>query len=175
MRDIKRTLKVAGIIALCINIVNVSNLLMAIFLHEFSVLSVVSEAVCIAITFVTGIIYLCLSKKSNSYIIKRRGLFLTICLLNILNNILVWIIALWVEIAVSNAARFGFLNHNFNNEDGSIEIDKNDYNTINKETDYLSECLKDLEAMKNKGEITEEEYAELRKKLISRFLEKNGK
>ena len=173
MRDIKRTVKIAGIIALGINVVNISNLLMSIFAKEFSVLAVVTESICVAITFVTGIVYLCLSKKSNSDIIKRRGLFLTICLLNILNNILVWIIALWVEISVSNAARFGFLNHSYNSEDDSIEIDKNNY-TVNKETDYLAESLKDLETMKNKGEITEEEYAELRKKLISRFLEKNG-
>ena len=174
MKDIKKTLKLAGIMALLINILNIASLLLNIFVYEFSVFAIVEESICIVLTTITGIIYLCLLKKSKEEIVKKKGLFLALSLINIFNNIFVWIIALWVEIVVSNLARIAYMKQMFNspnaeNANGDINIAENDYE-IKQETQNLSEALKDLENLKSKNLISEEEYSELRQNLINKFL-----
>ena len=176
MKDIKKTLKLAGIMALIINVLNITNLLLNIFYYEFSVFAVVEESVCILLAFITGLTYLCLLKKSKEQIIKKKGLFLTLSLINLFNNIFVWIIALWVDIVVSNLARIAYMKQMFNNtnteqNNGDINISEDDYE-IKKETENLSEALKDLENLKSKELISEEEYNELRQNLINKFLSK---
>lgn len=176
MKDIKKTLKLAGIMALLVNILNIANLLLNIFVYEFSVFAIVEESICILLTFITGITYLCLLKKSKEEIIKKKGLFLTLSLVNLFNNIFVWIIALWVDIVVSNLSRIAYMKQMFNNSNSEqnnqdISISEDDYE-IKKETENLSEALKDLENLKSKELISEEEYNELRQNLINKFLNK---
>ena len=177
MKDIKKTLKLAGIMALVVNILNIINLFLNIYVYEFSVFAIVEESICIALTFITGIIYLCLLKKSKEQIIQKKGLFLTLSLINLFNNIFVWIIALWVEISVSNLARVAYMKQMFKNAEGSntdgstIELNEDDYE-IKKETENLTESLKDLESLKSKNLISEEEYNDLRQNLINKFLNK---
>lgn len=176
MKDIRKTLKLAGIMALIINLLNMGNLLLDIFVYEFSVFAIVEESICIALTFLTGITYLCFLNKSNEQIVKKKGLFLALSLINIFNNIFVWIIALWVEIAVSNIARIAYMKQMFKttndpNANSDINISENDYE-IKKETENLTEALKDLENLKSKNLISEEEYNELRQNAINKFLNK---
>ena len=73
MKDIKRTLKLAGIISLVINLLNVGSLLLDIFCFEFSTFDVVMDSICIVLTLITGISYLCLAKKSNDYLAKHKN------------------------------------------------------------------------------------------------------
>ena len=176
MKDVKKTLKLAGIMALIINLLNIGNLLLDIFVLEFSIFAIVEESICIVLSFVTGIIYLCMLKKSKEEIINKKGLFLALSLINLFNNIFVWIIALWVEIAVSNASRIAYMKKMFNSTNGEqdisdIDIEESDYE-IKKETENLTEALKDLESLKNKNLITEEEYNELRQNTINKYLNK---
>jgi len=175
LKDIKKTLKLAGIMALLVNILNIANLLLNIFVYEFSVFAIVEESICILLTFITGIIYLCLLKKSKEEIIKKKGLFLTLSLVNLFNNIFVWIIALWVDIVVSNLSRIAYMKQMFNStnaeNNSDINITENDYE-IKQETENLSEALKDLENLKSKELISEDEYNELRQNLINKFLNK---
>lgn len=175
MKDIKKTLKLAGIMALLVNILNIANLLLNIFVYEFSVFAIVEESICILLTFITGITYLCLLKKSKEEIIKKKGLFLTLSLVNLFNNIFVWIIALWVDIVVSNLSRIAYMKQMFNSpnaeNNSDINITENDYE-IKQETENLSEALKDLENLKSKELISEDEYNELRQNLINKFLNK---
>ena len=176
MKDIKKTLKLAGIMALLINLLNIGSLLLNIFVLEFSVYAVVEESICIALTFFTGITYLIMIKQSKENILRKKGLFLAISLINIFNNIFVWIISLWVEISVSNLARIAYMKKMFNSpnsESGNwdINIAEDDYE-IKKETENLTEALKDLENLKNKNLISEEEYVELRQNTINKYLNK---
>jgi len=176
MKDIKKTLKLAGIMALIVNVLNITNLLFNIFAEKFYVFPVVEEGICIILTFITSITYLCFLKKTKEQIIQKKGLFLALSLINIFNNIFVWIISLWVEIAVSNLARISYMKKMFTNpntqENGNeIHLSEDDYE-IKKETENLTEALKDLENLKSKNLITEDEYNELRQKLINKFLNK---
>ena len=177
MKDIKKTLKLAGVLSLVINVLNISNLMLAIFVDEFSVFAVVEESICIVLTFVTGITYLCLMKKNKEHLIQHKGVFLALTLINIFNSIFVWIIALWVEIAISNIARIEYMKQVLNKtgksaESGdTIDLNECDYE-IKKETENLSESLKELDNLKSKKLISEEEYNELRQSLINKFLNK---
>lgn len=173
MRDLKKTLKWAGIMALIANVLNISSLFFNIY-FDFYLFGIVEESICIALTFVTGLTYLILLKKNNEFYVKHKGIFLAISLINLFNNIIVWGISLWVQIAVSNYARYNYMKTMFKQgnqqNDGSIILEKDDY-TIKQETEDFSESLKKLENLKNKGEITEEEYNELRQAVIKKFLE----
>lgn len=176
MKNINKTLKLAGIMALIVNILNISNLFLNIFV-EFSVFGIVEEGICIVLSFLTGITYLCLMKKNNKYLIEHKGLFLALSLINLFNNIFVWLISLWVEFAISSLVRAEYMKKMFNNNkdnqnsDNIVDLNDNDYE-IKKETENLSDSLKELESLKSKNLISEEEYEELRTNLINKFLSK---
>ena len=54
-------------------------------------------------------------------------------------------------------------------DDTTVDLGKDDYE-IKKETENLTEALKDLENLKSKNLINEEEYNKLRQNLINKFL-----
>lgn len=172
MKQINKTLRLAGILALCINALNVGNLILDIYFGEHVAYYVTIDAVSIALTFATGIVYLCLHKKSEEYLANHKAIFVTLLWLNILNNLFVWIISLWVEIMVSGLQR-KFLFTEMHSEENldDVVLGENSYK-VKKEAEDLSTGLKDLEDLKNKGTITEEEYNELRQALINKFLNK---
>ena len=173
MQQINKTLRLAGILALCINIVNIGNLFLDYNYSEYPAYALTIDIISIVLTLVTGIFYLWLCKKSSEYIVKRKAIFVTLLWLNILNNLFVWIISLWVEIVVTGLQRklmFTEMHDNSGNGD-DVVLGENSYK-VKKETEDLSSGLNELEELKNKGTITEEEYNELRQALINKFLNK---
>ena len=73
---------------------------------------------------------------------------------------------------VSNLQRRFLFTENQTDENSSdVVLGQNAYQ-VKKEAEDLTTGLKDLEDLKNKGTITEEEYAELRQALINKFLNK---
>ena len=175
MRSINKTLRLAGILALCINVLNIGSLLLNINTSENLIYDIIINSIGIALTFVTGIVYLCLHKKDEDYLAKHKGLFVTLLWLNIFNNIFVWIISLWVEIMVSGLHnRLIFTQYKENSENpNDVVLDNNSYN-VKKEAEDLSEGLKELDSLKEKGSISEDEYNELRQSLINKFLNKQN-
>ena len=191
MKDLKKTLKIAGIVCLVETLFCIISLLLDIFVFEFETYNVVGDAVDIALSTATGTIFLIFMQKPTDEIVKNRTLFVVLLVLNIFNNIVVWAMSFWVEIVVSNRYRIQMSgevykkfmsvsenddenenSENNNDEEENSEVvivDGEEYN-ISKNKQTLTERLEELENLRNKKLISQEEYMELREEAILKFM-----
>ncbi|MCQ2565165.1 MAG: SHOCT domain-containing protein, partial [Clostridia bacterium] len=87
-----------------------------------------------------------------------------------LNNLVAWVMSFWVEIVVSNNARFARINkvkEEKPKENGDIDVV--DYE-IERIKENLTTRLEELEDLKQRGMITEEEYQKLREEAINSYI-----
>jgi hypothetical protein len=183
MRDLKKTLKIAGSISLVASLLGIASLLMNIFVYPFDPYYITSDAAEVVLSIITGVIYLVYMNKSENEIINHRGLFLALNILNIFNNLIVWAVSFWVDISVNNALkRQEFSNFTngyqpFQNQQNSKQneshqtinneyvMNEDDY-SVKKDGKSLKEKLEELNKLKEENMISEEEYNSLRKKIF---------
>ena len=167
----KKTLKIAGILCLVASAFNIVSLVVDILAVEFSVYIVVMDSVATFLSILTGIIYLVGLKKTEDEIIKRNGLYFTLLILNIFNSLVVWFISFWVSMSVNNASLeknavyLSRTNENSNTQENNANMSSENI-AVTQNVARLTERLNELEELKRTKQITEEEYASLRKKLL---------
>ena len=167
----KKTLKLAGILCLVASAFNIVSLVVDILAVEFSVYIVVMDSVATFLSILTGIIYLVSLKKTEDEIIKRNGLYFTLLIINIFNSLVVWFISFWVSMSVNNASLeknavyLSRTNENSNTQENNANMSSENI-AVTQNVTRLTERLNELEELKRTKQITEEEYASLRKKLL---------
>ncbi len=177
----KKTLKLAGIFCLVAAIFGVVSLTLDIFYHDFSVYDIVFDAVCVALSISTGVVYLVFMNKKQEYISKRRAIFLVLSILNIFNNLVVWVISFWVQMTVNRELQPNIFVHRseslFENEekkgstvDGkNVHLSEENYSEKQIAQD-LTEKLNELNKLREKKLISEEEYKQMRQECINNFM-----
>jgi len=134
------------------------------------------------LSITTGIIYLCYSKKSKEKILKQRKLFFTLSIVNIFNNLIVWVLAFWVQMSFNREMRtagikqiFSIPNNNQqscykkDDDENVIIIDEDDYE-IKHNAQTLTSRLEELKDLRSKNLISEEEYENLRQEALRKFM-----
>lgn len=178
-KDMKKTLKLAGILCLVASIFNVASLMLDIFYYTFSVYYIVFDSICFVVSLLTGIIYLSLMNKSEDFILSRKGLFLTLMFLNIFNGLVVWIISFFVYFSITKKQRPANFSP-FGNERGEsknettddslvINLDEDSYKE-RKIVKDLTEKLEELIRLRDKKLISQEEYKKMREELIKKYI-----
>ena len=175
MKEIKKALFVAGIVCVVSSMFSFAQLFSDIFYFNAATYYVVLDGVYAALSMTTGIIFLVMRSKSLKDIVEKRGMFITLLVLNIFNNLIVWAMAFWVELLVSRYSRvsnFGY-NHvgeqNTKAQDNEVVLDKDDYE-IKSKVDMLTEEIEKVNKLKESGAITEEEYKKLKEDLLNKSL-----
>ena len=179
MSPINKAIKKFGIIALITIFINITSLLVDIFMYKFSIFSIVFDSIGVILTLITGITYLCYSQKSANTIAQGKKLFLTISILNIFNNLIVWVISFYVynlsnvmasKIAIQKIQDVQpsfFSNHNEKEEPIIINVEEYDAQS---RSDILVKRLEELKSLKEKLLISDQEYLKLREEAIKEFI-----
>ena len=180
MTNIQKTLKTAGLWCLIAGGIYILSLVADIFLIDFSLYNVILDTISIVLAIVTGITYLCFSKKSRETIFKNKSIFLVFSILNIFTTLIVWFISFWVQTTVARELRTDALKNAFygqatnqttenaNNPD-TIILTEDDYE-VKQSVKTLSSKLEELKNLKEQNLITEEEYEKLRQEIINNFM-----
>lgn len=180
MKQIKKALFVAGIVCIVASMFSFAQLFSDLFyLHE-STYYVVMDGIYATLSVVTGIIFLIMRNKSLKQIVDKKAMFITLLVLNIFNNLIVWAMAFWVELLVSRYSRVSNFDYNHvgaqtgetHTEQNSNEIvlDRDEYE-IKSKVDMLTEEIEKLKNLKDAGIITEEEFQKLKQDLINKSLQ----
>ena len=187
-KDIRKTLKLAGILFLVLCAFQVFAFAMIIYSVQtgiskinYSWFNYAYNGVKIALSLVTGIIYLVLQGKKQEDIFKQNKLIFSLTIVNILNSFAGWVISFWIQIAVEQAKRlnFSFINpfESFNNQTEKFNVEDYENNLIMNDSDYeilhtetLTTRLEELNRLRSKNLITQEEYSRLRQEAIDKFL-----
>ncbi len=178
MKKIKRTLMISGILCLVAALLSVTSLLLDILYFEFSAFDVAMTSIELALSLATGITYLIMMNFEYEKLAKYNMIFTVFAISNIFNNLLVWIVAFWVEIAVNKYIR----TKNFkdmlsgqnpifkeNNYESEIVLDDDDYTVVGKK-ETLESKLAELKELHEKNLITDEEYEKLRHDVIEKYI-----
>lgn len=175
MKEIKKALFVAGIVCVVSSMFSFAQLFSDIFYFNAATYYVVLDGVYAALSITTGIIFLVMRSKSLKEIVEKRGMFITLLILNIFNNLIVWAMAFWVELLVSRYSRVSNFDYNHIGEqntkvqENEVVLDKDDYE-IKSKVDMLTEEIEKLTKLKESGAITEEEYKKLKEDLLNKSL-----
>lgn len=175
MKEIKKALFVAGIVCVVSSMFSFAQLFSDIFYFNAATYYVVLDGVYAALSITTGIIFLVMRSKSLKDIVEKRGMFITLLVLNIFNNLIVWAMAFWVELLVSRYSRVSNFDYNHVGEqntkvqENEVVLDKDDYE-IKSKVDMLTEEIEKLTKLKEIGAITEEEYKKLKEDLLNKSL-----
>jgi len=182
MTNIKKTLKTAGIWCLVASLICVCSLLANIYLFEFSLYNIICDVFGIILSTTTGIIYLCYSRKEKEKVLKQRKLFFTLSIINIFNNLIVWVLSFWVQMSLNREIRTTGIKQMFNipnnnqqpqykkgEDDNVIILDEDDYE-IKHSAQTLTSRLEELKDLRTKNLISEEEYENLRQEALRKFM-----
>ena len=162
MTNIKKTLKTAGIWCLVASLICVAYLFANIYLFEFSLYNIICDVIGIILSIATGIIYLCYSRKEKEKILKQRKLFFTLSIVNIFNNLIVWVLAFWVQMSLNREIRTTGIKQIFNipnnnqqsqykkDDENVIIIDEDDYE-IKHSAQTLTSRLEELKDLRSKN------------------------
>lgn len=200
MKDIKKSLKIAGILLIILTILNVALFVTYILAHiykfyevEFNWFNTISYLLSIVLSLITAIIYLKIRKLESQEILKKKRLFLILTFLNIFNNVVSWGVTFWIELAVEQQSRKNiYVNpQTFSEETKNTskyfetENDINSTSQTNRESEIildendfkvihaetLTTRLEELKKLRSKNLISEEEYISLRQEAINNFLD----
>ena len=144
-----------------------------IFYFQAKTYYIVLDGVYAALSIITGIIFLIMQNKTLKQIVDKKAMFVTLLILNIFNNLIVWAMAFWVELLVSRYSRVSTFSYNHIGEqsvpkqENEVVLDKDDYE-IKSKVDLLTEEIEKLNKLKESGAITEEEYKKLKEDLLNK-------
>lgn len=186
-KDIKKILNTAGIIFIALSLLQIGGILLRIFVIEpqmekisYNWFDYTCYGLEIFLSLITGITYLVLKNKPREEILKQNKTILAFLILNIFNSFVGWVISFWIEIVFEQERRqeSSFVNpfeqltksNNRSDENNNDEIvmKDEDYQVLHTET--LTTRLEELNRLRSKNLITEEEYAKLRQEAIDKFL-----
>lgn len=182
MKKFNRTLKTAGMWCMIASLMNVVSLFSNIYLIEFAIYNIIWDVLSITLSITTGIIYLCYSKQSKEKLEKPKNIFFILTILNIFNNLIVWVLSFWVQVSynremvkmnIGNVSGMENNNQSFNSskedDENIITISKEDYE-IKRKSDTSTSRLEELKDLRTKNLISEEEYEQLKQKAIKKFI-----
>ncbi len=173
MKQLRKALLIAGIVCVGSAMFSFAQLFSDIFYFQAKTYYIVLDGVYAALSIITGIIFLIMRNKTLKQIVDKKSMFVTLLVLNIFNNLIVWAMAFWVELLVSRYSRVSTFSYNHIGEqsvpkqENEVVLDKDDYE-IKSKVDLLTEEIEKLNKLKESGAITEEEYKKLKEDLLNK-------
>ena len=173
MKQLRKALLIAGIVCVGSAMFSFAQLFSDIFYFQAKTYYIVLDGVYAALSIITGIIFLIMQNKTLKQIVDKKAVFVTLLILNIFNNLIVWAMAFWVELLVSRYSRVSTFSYNHIGEqsvpkqENEVVLDKDDYE-IKSKVDLLTEEIEKLNKLKESGAITEEEYKKLKEDLLNK-------
>lgn len=173
MKQLRKALLIAGIVCVGSAMFSFAQLFSDIFYFQAKTYYIVLDGVYAALSIITGIIFLIMQNKTLKQIVDKKAMFVTLLILNIFNNLIVWAMAFWVELLVSRYSRVSTFSYNHIGEqsvpkqEDEVVLDKDDYE-IKSKVDLLTEEIEKLNKLKESGAITEEEYKKLKEDLLNK-------
>ena len=173
MKQLRKALLIAGIVCVGSAMFSFAQLFSDIFYLQAKTYYIVLDGVYAALSIITGIIFLIMRNKTLKQIVDKKAMFVTLLVLNIFNNLIVWAMAFWVELLVSRYSRVSTFSYNHIGEqsvpkqENEVVLDKDDYE-IKSKVDMLTEEIEKLNKLKESGAITEEEYKKLKEDLLNK-------
>ena len=173
MKQLRKALLIAGIVCVGSAMFSFAQLFSDIFYFQAKTYYIVLDGVYAALSIITGIIFLIMQNKTLKQIVDKKAMFVTLLILNIFNNLIVWAMAFWVELFVSRYSRVSTFSYNHIGEqsvpkqENEVVLDKDDYE-IKSKVDLLTEEIEKLNKLKESGAITEEEYKKLKEDLLNK-------
>lgn len=173
MKQLRKALLIAGIVCVGSAMFSFAQLFSDIFYFQAKTYYIVLDGVYAALSIITGIIFLIMQNKTLKQIVDKKAMFVTLLILNIFNNLIVWVMAFWVELLVSRYSRVSTFSYNHIGEqsvpkqENEVVLDKDDYE-IKSKVDLLTEEIEKLNKLKESGAITEEEYKKLKEDLLNK-------
>lgn len=173
MKQLRKALLIAGIVCVGSAMFSFAQLFSDIFYFQAKTYYIVIDGVYAALSIITGIIFLIMRNKTLKQIVDKKAMFVTLLVLNIFNNLIVWAMAFWVELLVSRYSRVSTFGYNHIGEqsvpkqENEVVLDKDDYE-IKSKVDLLTEEIEKLNKLKESGAITEEEYKKLKEDLLNK-------
>lgn len=173
MKQLRKALLIAGIVCVGSAMFSFAQLFSDIFYFQAKTYYIVLDGVYAALSIITGIIFLIMQNKTFKQIVDKKAMFVTLLILNIFNNLIVWAMAFWVELLVSRYSRVSTFSYNHIGEqsvpkqENEVVLDKDDYE-IKSKLDLLTEEIEKLNKLKESGAITEEEYKKLKEDLLNK-------
>lgn len=173
MKQLRKALLIAGIVCVGSAMFSFAQLFSDIFYFQAKTYYIVLDGVYAALSIITGIIFLIMQNKTLKQIVDKKAMFVTLLILNIFNNLIVWAMAFWVELLVSRYSRVSTFSYNHIGEqsvpkqENEVVLDKDDYE-IKSKLDLLTEEIEKLNKLKESGAITEEEYKKLKEDLLNK-------
>ena len=183
MKGINKTLKTASIWCFVATLLGIGTLFYDIFAIKFSIYNIIIDAICIALSIFTAVVYLIYSKKTKQEILSKFKMFYSLCFANIFNSLIVWVVAFWVQMTIGREIRGQsikrvFTMPNFQTEQPEKTDNENSDTIVLNEEDYeirtyaqnLTIKLEELKNLRSKNLISEEEYQKLRQEAINNFM-----
>ena len=173
MKQLRKALLIDGIVCVGSAMFSFAQLFSDIFYFQAKTYYIVLDGVYAALSIITGIIFLIMQNKTLKQIVDKKAMFVTLLILNIFNNLIVWAMAFWVELLVSRYSRVSTFSYNHIGEqsvpkqENEVVLDKDDYE-IKSKVDLLTEEIEKLNKLKESGAITEEEYKKLKEDLLNK-------
>lgn len=173
MKQLRKALLIAGIVCVGSAMFSFAQLFSDIFYFQAKTYYIVLDGVYAALSIITGIIFLIMRNKTLKQIVDKKTMFVTLLVLNIFNNLIVWAMAFWVELLVSRYSRVSTFSYNHIGEqsvpkqENEVVLDKDDYE-IKSKVDLLTEEIEKINKLKESGAITEEEYKKLKEDLLNK-------
>ena len=173
MKQLRKALLIAGIVCVGSAMFSFAQLFSDIFYFQAKSYYIVLDGVYAALSIITGIIFLIMRNKTLKQIVDKKAMFVTLLILNIFNNLIVWAMAFWVELLVSRYSKVSTFSYNHIGEqsvpkqENEVVLDKDDYE-IKSKVDMLTEEIEKLNKLKESGAITEEEYKKLKEDLLNK-------
>lgn len=173
MKQLRKALLIAGIVCVGSAMFSFAQLFSDIFYFQAKTYYIVLDGVYAALSIITGIIFLIMRNKTLKQIVDKKAMFVTLLILNIFNNLIVWAMAFWVELLVSRYSKVSTFTYNHIGEqsvpkqENEVVLDKDDYE-IKSKVDLLTEEIEKLNKLKESGAITEEEYKKLKEDLLNK-------
>lgn len=173
MKQLRKALLIAGIVCVGSAMFSFAQLFSDIFYFQAKTYYIVLDGVYAVLSIITGIIFLIMRNKTLKQIVDKKAMFVTLLVLNIFNNLIVWAMAFWVELLVSRYSRVSTFSYNHIGEqsvpkqENEVVLDKDDYE-IKSKVDLLTEEIEKLNKLKESGAITEEEYKKLKEDLLNK-------
>lgn len=173
MKQLRKALLIAGIVCVGSAMFSFAQLFSDIFYFQAKTYYIVLDGVYAALSIITGIIFLIMQNKTLKQIVDKKAMFVTLLILNIFNNLIVWAMAFWVELLVSRYSRVSTFSYNHIGEqsvpkqENEVVLDKDDYE-IKSKVDLLTQEIEKLNKLKESGAITEEEYKKLKEDLLNK-------
>lgn len=173
MKQLRKALLIAGIVCVGSAMFSFAQLFSDIFYFQAKTYYIVLDGVYAALSIITGIIFLIMRNKTLKQIVDKKAMIVTLLILNIFNNLIVWAMAFWVELLVSRYSKVSTFSYNHIGEqsvpkqENEVVLDKDDYE-IKSKVDLLTEEIEKLNKLKESGAITEEEYKKLKEDLLNK-------